>query len=346
MSLGPGFPRLDARPAYDRYPHLRLGKPSIPTQIRQANISSNTSIIDVVMKATRWSYVCNAIDILTGRRDEEYPYEAAIALFVIKAWLSGSVPLLFAIKNAPALFCSMVLSEEINDARQRKEFRHKSSLNLFNRAVDNPDLTRTMNSAFLRMNVIEFLLKTTWRPNRYGIIDKKNKSEIERLNELTAYRLRLGKDYNFGVNDAALLLGEMRKEKSWKSTTVKDIRRRWKKKEAFLFIGRMQEVSSVVSFDDLAIRELLHSIEADAKNYQRNTNYFANVKGVIAQLTPEISKELEKDERWRTIEPTTIALASINDDERRKIKQLLITATPRRSADETKAARRQRPWSK
>jgi hypothetical protein len=318
----------------------------MPTQNGPANILSGKVMIDVVNNQRRWIYICKAIDILTGGREEDYPYEAAIALFVIKAWLSSNVSLLFAIRCAPAIFCSMVLSEDINDTRRQKEFRHKSSLNLFNRAVDIPNLTQALNTAFLRMNIIDFLLKITWRPYRHGAVDEKKKFEIERLNELTNYRLRLGKaDYNFGVNDAALLLGKMRNDTSWKSTTIKNLHKRWKEKEAFLFIGRMEEFSSIVSFYDLTIPDLLRSIEAEAKNYPRNANYFANVKGIIAQLTPEVSKELERNELWRKIEPRTIPIAEINDDERKKIDQLGITPTLRRSAKETKVARRQRPGS-
>jgi hypothetical protein len=106
------------------------------TQNGPANILSGKSIIDVVVNQKRWMYICKAIDILTGGREEEYPYEAAIAFFVIKAWLSSNVSLLFATRHAPAIFCSMVLSEQINETRRQKELRYKSSLNLFNRAVD------------------------------------------------------------------------------------------------------------------------------------------------------------------------------------------------------------------
>ena len=114
-----------------------------------------------------------------------------------------------------------------------------------------------------------------------------------------------------------------------------------------MFIGRMEEFSSIVSFDDLKIPDLLQSIEADAINHKRNTNYFANVKGIISQLTPETSKELEKDERWRKIvNPSPIPLAPFDDDECEKIEELGIKPTVRRSAEETKAASRQRPWSK
>jgi hypothetical protein len=317
----------------------------MPTQIGTADILSGEAPIDVVAKATRWRYVCKAIDILTGERAEEYPYEAAIVLFVIKSWLSSTVSLLFAIKYAPAILCSMLLSEEINETRGRKEFRHKSSLNLFNRAIDNPNLTPALNASFQRMNIIDFLLKITWRP--YHKINPKRKLEIERLNELTGYRLRLGNNgYNFGVNDAAPLLGAMRNEKSWGPTTVKGIRKRWREKEAFLFIARSKDFYSITSFSNLTVPNMLSTIEEDAKNHQRNADYFSTVKGIIAQLTPEVSKELEKDERWRKIVPRTIALSPFSDDERNEIEELSIIPMLRRSAKETKAAHRHRPPSK
>jgi hypothetical protein len=128
---------------------------------------------------------------------------------------------------------------------------------------------------------------------------------------------------------------------------MKEVRSRWKEKEAFLFIGQSEEFSGIVSFKDVKIPDLLQLIEAEAMNHERNTNYFANVKGIISNLTPETSKELEKDERWRKIEnPSSIVLLPFNDDEREKMDVLRIQPTVRHSAEETKAASRQRPRSK
>jgi hypothetical protein len=109
----------------------------------------------------------------------------------------------------------------------------------------------------------------------------------------------------------------------------------------------MEQFSNIISFNDLKGRDLLRSIGADAINYERNTNYFANVRGIISELTPETSKELEKYERWRKLEkPSPIELEPFNDNERTKIDELGIKPTVRRSAEETKAASRKRPWSK
>src|SRR5271167_3237799 len=97
----------------------------MPAQIEGKNSLSASSIIDIVTEATKGDYLCNAIEILTGGRDEKYSYEAAIALFVIKSWLSSSKSLLFAIKSAPAIFCCLILSEKINEVRKQKEFLYR-----------------------------------------------------------------------------------------------------------------------------------------------------------------------------------------------------------------------------
>ena len=288
---------------------------------------------------------------MTGGREEKYRYEAAIALFVVKSWLSSSKSLLFAIRSAPAIFCCLILSEKINEIRRQKEFIHKPSVDVYDdvcdNAIDKHNLERTLNAGFGRRNIIDFLLNNTWRPHHSGITNKTNKSEIEHLNKLTEYRLRLGSEgYNDSANDAARLLGAMRSDKSWKSTTVKGIRSRWKEKEAFLFIGQREEFSRIVSFSEKK-SDLIQSIEKDYINYERNTNYFADVKGIISRLTPEISKELEKNERWRKIgNSSSIALAPFSADEREKIDEQGIKPPVRRSAEVTKAASRQRPWSK
>jgi hypothetical protein len=313
-------------------------------QIEGKNSSSEPRIIDILKEGTKWHYVCDAIEILTGGRNERYIYEGAIAAFVIKSWLSSSKSLLFAFKNAPTIFCCLILSEKINEIRKQKEFRMKPFVNFLN----NANLTRTLNVTFMRRNIVEFLINNTWRPHRSGVTNEKHKFEIERLNKLTEYRLRLGNEgYNFAANDAALLLGKMQRELSWKPTTVKEIHSRWKEKEAFLFVGRVEEFASVVSFNALKTPDLLQAIKADAVNHKRNSNYFAKVKGIISELTPETSRELEKYERWRKIEnPSPIPLESFDDNERTRIDELGIKPTVRRSAEETKAAGRQRPWSK
>ena len=123
---------------------------------------------------------------------------------------------------------------------------------------------------------------------------------------------------------------------------MKEVRSRWKEKEAFLFIGQREEFSGIVSFKDVRVPDLLQLIEAEATNHQRNTNYFANVKGIISNLTPETSKELEKDERWRKIEnPSPITLKPFSDDELKKIDNLRLKRV-RQSAEEIKAAKRPR----
>jgi hypothetical protein len=311
-------------------------------------IERESSPFDVVSEATKWHCFCNAIDILTGGREEKYSYEAAIASFVIKTWLSTSRSLLDAIRSAPSIFCCLILSEKINDIRKQEKSIHRPFVDVFNNAIDKHNLNPTLNAVFGKRNIIEFLVNNTWRPHRVAITNKKIKSEIERLNKLTEYRLRLGSEgYNFAANDAALLLGAMRNETAWKPTSVKDVRSCWKEKEAFLFTGQREEFSGIVSFSEVKISDLLQSNEADAINHERNINYFANVKGIISQLTPETSKELEKHERWRKIENRSpSALAQFNDDEREKIDEQGIKPTVRRSAEVTKAASRQRPRSK
>jgi hypothetical protein len=134
---------------------------------------------------------CSAYEILTGGREEKYTYEAAIALFAIKAWLSSSRSLSFAINRAPAVFCCLLLSEKIDETRKQKKLLYEPFLDVFNNAIDEHSLTPTLNKVFGRRNIIEFLVNSTWRPYR-AFTNEKIKFEIERLNKLTEYRLRLG----------------------------------------------------------------------------------------------------------------------------------------------------------
>jgi hypothetical protein len=314
----------------------------MPAQIEGENSPSALSVIDVMREATKWHYVSSAYEILTGGRQQKYTHEAAIALFAIKAWLSSSRSLSFAMNRAPAVFCCLLLSEKINEMRKQEKLLYKPFLDVFNNAIDEHNLTPTLNKVFGRINIIEFLISSTWRPHR-AFTNEKIKLEIERLNKLTEYRLRLGDNgINYSANDAASLLGAMRRETSWGPTTMKEVRSRWKEKEAFLFIGQREEFSGIVSFKDVRVPDLLQLIEAEAINHERNTNYFANVKGIISNLTPEISKELEKDERWRKIEtPSPITLKPFSDDELQKIDNLRLKRV-RQSAEEIKAAKRPR----
>ena len=93
----------------------------MPPQIEGENSPSEPRVIDILKEETKWHYVCDAIEILTGGRDEKYSYEAAIALFVIKSWLSSTKSLLFAVKNAPTIFCSLILSEKIDEITEQEE---------------------------------------------------------------------------------------------------------------------------------------------------------------------------------------------------------------------------------
>ena len=230
---------------------------------------------------------------------------------------------------------------------KQKKFIHEHFLDVLNNAIYDNNLTPTLNKVFGTKNIIYFLINSTWRPHRV-FTNEKIKLEIERLNKLTEYRLRLGDNgFNYSVNDAAALLGAMRSETSWKPTTMKEVRSRWKGKEAFLFIGQREEFSGIVSFKDVKIPDLSQLVQDEAIDHERNINYFAHVKDIISKLTPDTSKDLEKHERWRKIEnPSPSASAPFNEDERKKIEELGIKPTVRRSAEETKAAKSSPPRSK
>jgi hypothetical protein len=302
--------------------------------IESADGPNPASVMEAIAEVTKWSNLCKAVEILTGEREPKYVHEPAMALFILKAWLSTPKPLSYVVKNAPKVFFSLIIIEEVYKLRKQKGLKHKSPIDLFYTAVNEPSLRHALKVVFGRIDIIEFLVNNTWRPYRLGSAYLENRSEIERINGLSSYRLRLGYGgYNFTANDAASLLGAIHDEKSWGATTVKKIRSRWREKESFLFIGHIDAFSDVISFRESKIHDLMACLVEGAKNHRRNANYFASVKGIISDLTPKVSKELEKYDRWRKIEILNpIELPLLDDVECVKIDEQGIKPTVRRSA--------------
>jgi hypothetical protein len=148
--------------------------------------------------------------------------------------------------------------------------------------------------------------------------------------------------YNGTIYDAELLLGKMHTDRAWKPSTIKQVRKRWEEKESFLFAAKMEEFSGILSFDEEMNGNIIELVESEAKNHRRYKNYFSSVKEIITQLTPEISKELEKDEVWGKLgNPRPLTLKAFSDDERKKIDSLRLKRV-RQSAEEIKAPKRPR----
>jgi hypothetical protein len=255
--------------------------------------------------------------------------------------------LVISLRSAPLIFGSLLVSEEMSRLKKQKEFLYKPFVTVLNAALENQDINEAITSIFGTRNIIEFFLKTTWRPYVVRKVEEEVEFDIERLNEFTEYRLRLiNGGYTGTIYDAELLLGKMHTDIAWKPSTIKQVRKRWGEKESFLYANKMDEFSGIVSFGDVKNGNIIESIESEAKKHERNTNYFSSVKEIITQLTPEISKELEKDEVWGKLgNPNPITLKPFTDDELNKIYNLRLKRV-RRSAEVRRVASRQRPRSK
>ncbi len=269
--------------------------------------------MNAIGEETKWSTFSGVVEVLTGGHKERYAHEAAAALFFMKSWISSSQSLLVSLRSAPLIFGSLLVSEEMNKLKKQKEFLYKPLATVFNAALEKPDINEAITKIFGTRNIIEFLLKTTRRPYVVGKVKNKEREfDVKRLNEFTEWRMRLIKGgYNGTISDAELLLGKMHAEKAWKPSTIKQVRKRWEEKELFLFAAKMEEFSGILSFGDVKNGNIIELVELEAKNHRRYTNYFSRVKEIITQLTPEISKELAKDEVWGKLEIQLLSRLSL-----------------------------------
>jgi hypothetical protein len=141
--------------------------------------------MNAIGEETKWSTLSGVVEVLTGGHKERYAHEAAAALFFMKSWTSSSQSLLVALRSAPLIFGSLLVSEEIKRLKKQKEFLYKPFVTVFNAALEKPDVNEAITKIFGTRNIIEFLLKTTWRPYVVGkAIKKEREFDIERLNEL------------------------------------------------------------------------------------------------------------------------------------------------------------------
>ncbi|MGA3063876.1 MAG: hypothetical protein ABSD90_11730 [Methylocystis sp.] len=275
-----------------------------------------------------------AIELLSGGREEEFAFEPELRLFQFKAWLLGDRSQDQSFRQSALIFASLVIRQR--SVTLRKRLRSPKASEVLLLTISQPDVRPLIDHAFDGGLTLHSLTQIAWLPYREADIEG-DKKEIEHLNMLSEFRMRLTqtKGFDSSINKAAALYAHSNFETKCSESKVEGIHRRRIEREAFL-LAAAKAAPHLLSFEP-DYKNVLASIEKEAEDIESLKSFCARTKSILPVLNPELAKALEKS--WSHIQPdNTLTFEPISQAE---LDAADIAPTVRRSAVTTKAGDRQ-----
>jgi len=288
------------------------------------------------MRSRAQTELGRAVSLLLGEKSEQFAAERDLRRFQFQAWLFGKTSQVISFRWAGLIFASALISSHVLLQRDRR--RGSSASACFLHAFASEDLEDIIDRCFSRFTLHD-LLRSGSFPLRKKLHDE-TLQEIAHLNALTDIRVRLHHSGESPSLNRAVELSKTLIPNGPSRTKLKDFHGARSSREPFLYAAR-QEAPQFLTMDFpqdakdatiISVDDLLSQVHAKAESFEAFRKLCSVAKAVAEIIESPLSKELSDD--WVKIEPHFPPVEPIPDD--------LIDRRPRRSAEETKAGRRQR----
>jgi hypothetical protein len=275
--------------------------------------------------------------VLSGTRKPKFLFEPELRLFQFRIWLLSDDDDDRSLKDAAALFASIMLRRRIRLDRKRSSeatpselidgvFERKAYRDLYDEAFPYP---RTPYTLSLNLSLPHFRDEF-----------KESREEIAHLNRLTELRLRLHgtKGYPSSLNKAYELESKLRREErtGFARTNLGKIHRARQPREAFLFVAEHYD-PALLLFEP-KLNGLPKELHKEAVEQERFKNLFCRTITALEALTPKgiSAAELRK---WTML--NSVPLDIIKPFSKAELDSVGFYPTLRRSAETTHAGKRQ-----
>jgi hypothetical protein len=254
-------------------------------------------------------------------------------MFQFQAWLLGEGK---RFRRAGLIFASALISDHVS--RQRAKWEDEQESSYFVRAFASEHLNDVIHHGFDGFTLDDLLSGSNF-PLGKQEHDEALK-EIAELNALTAIRIRLDKAGEPASLTRAFELSPRLVPNKPGRTKLGAIHRKRLNREPFLYAACLEAPQFLtLEFPDeskkttmISAGDLLSQVQAKARNTQAFRNLCSIAKEIARIIESPLSKELS--DAWAGIEPRCPPVEPIPPD--------LVEKRPRRSAEETKAGKRQR----
>jgi hypothetical protein len=240
--------------------------------------------------------LAKAVEALVRDEKPVSELERPLRLFQLRYWLIDDEETQVSFRDAGLLFCAATIRQEARTLRQR--FRGAGGFELMLLTISRQRLRWLINEVFGRKYTIYDLTKTPLIPYDDQKAQK-TKNEIQILNALTRFRLRLNETNGFepSLNNSTQLLYRSKLEESCSPTTSKEIERRRRERSAFAFVAAEYGNSTSGLLDVYldVVTEYTESFDsAESQDHKENVlrDYFARLKYILPTVNEESADEL------------------------------------------------------
>ena len=288
------------------------------------------------MRSRAQTELGRAVSLLLGERRERFAGERDLRMFQFQAWLLGKTSQVISFQWAGLIFASALISSHA--LRQRDRRRGLSASACFLHAFASEDLQDIIDRCFSRFTLHDLLRSGSFLPRKK--LHDETRQEIAHLNALTEIRVRLHRSGESSSLNRAFELSKLLMPNGPSRTKLKEFHGARSSREPFLYAAR-EEAPQFLTMDFpqdakdatiISVDDLLSQVHAKAESSEAFRKLCGVAKAVAEIIESPLSKELSDE--WVNIEPHFPPVEPIPDN--------LIDRRPRRSAEETKAGRRQR----
>jgi hypothetical protein len=255
-------------------------------------------------------------------------------------WLIDDTETSISLEEAALLLAAMAMRQE--SANVRRRFPSASGVELLLLTISMPTLRWLINEAFSGKLGIYDLALIPLIPYEQKIVDK-IKTEINIVNALTKSRLRLNEtaDVEPSLKNAQNLLASLESQEKCGATRSKGIEKKRRDRAAFLYVAVERGSGAPDLF--YAVSDSFESfVNCEADKLNALHGYFARVKSILPIVNNDLAEKLGNV--WSQLDP--VPLNPLQPVDLEDLDTAGIGKKLRRSAQETKAASRQRPRSK
>jgi hypothetical protein len=229
-----------------------------------------------------------AIALLVGQRDAQFRREKPLTWFQFKNWLVDDRPVRNSFSDSGMAYCARAIRSKAS--QWYKADGAETPGKLLSRAAT--EFEELIDVAFPRPKGIHSLINVYWIGTMSNAEVGKRKTDIERINRLTTWRLRLRESdrepsVNQGVQLSALADGDVR------VGTLKSLRAKHATREAFWFVADQ-------FWPELLNMTILKNNSDEITDADRLKRYFGQIRGVIELLNSSLADALAR--YWSDVE--------------------------------------------